>query len=152
MVPWCIYKKPSWRHDATIVNSYENQVKCEEFLRFTSSFPRPFYTRYYWSDVIKYKINNPEIDCSWPLPKAEYQRDKVGIRRNLVAMIRSSFSQCKRNAKLNLADILVCPDCRSIDLDITSEQVKCKACCSVFSVRNGIPVMYPSAETDYPGL
>lgn len=141
-----IYKKPSWRHDAYIVDSYENQLKCKEFLAFTSSFPRPFYVRYYWKNSISYKILNPDESASWPLPNVEYQKTEIGLRHHFVGLMRSLFSQGRRNANLVLFDLLACPSCHSNDLSFSDELITCKGCNQTYPVRHGVPVMYPATR------
>lgn len=141
-----IYKKPSWRHDAYLVDLYENQLKCEQFIAFTSSCPRPFYARYYWSNSINYKVVNPNVNANWPLPDVEYPKTEVGLRYHFVGLIRSLFSQTRRNAKLNLFDFLACPSCHSVDFSTSDEWITCKGCGQAYPVRRGIPVMYPATK------
>lgn len=143
-----IFKKPSWRHATYLVDLYENQLKCEQFLKFTSSCPGPFYVRYYWDHSISYKVENPDVDAAWPLPDVEYPKTKVGLRYNVVSLVRSLFSQRRRNATLSLSELLACPTCRSEDLTIAAEVITCRSCSRTYPVRDGIPVMYPAASQE----
>lgn len=138
-----IFKKPSWRHDDDIVDAYENQLKCPEFIRFTSTFPRPFYVRYYWEHVIDYDIVNHEVDAGWPLPDVVFPKTELGLRYRIVRGIRQLFSQRRRNARLELASLLACPACRAGDLNVTADQMTCQGCGTTYPVRQGIPVMCP---------
>jgi len=142
-----IFKKPSWRHESYLVDMYENQLKCEKFIAFTSNCPDPFYVRYYWNESINYSVINPDTDADWPLPEVEYSTDKVGVRSYIVSIVRSLFSQRSRNAKLNLSELIACPTCRSADLNVTGELIACKSCGQTYPVRNGIPVMYPCKQS-----
>ena len=141
-----IYKKPSWRHDAYLVDLYENQLKCKEFIAFTSSFPWPFYMRFYWEQSIKFKVTNPDVDASWELPRAEYAKAQIGIRYSLVSLIRRLFSQRRRNANISLFELLACPSCSSENLSANDALLSCKNCGQTYTIHNGIPVMYPDTK------
>ena len=143
-----IYKKPSWRHESELVDLYENQLKCREFIKFTSKAPKPFYVRYYWEDEINYRVVNPDINADWPLPNSEFVRSKISIRNHFVALIRRFFSQAKRNASLDLSEILICPSCRSNQLIFLESQIKCESCAALYLRKNGIPIMYPSTKNN----
>jgi len=142
-----IFKKRSWRHDANVVDLYERQLKDEPFLRFTSKFPWPFYTRLYWSEKITYKVVNPDIDASWSLPKDDsYAAQPLSpTRRFSVRFARWLYSQRGRNAKLNIRELIVCPTCGSGGLSWSENNVRCLDCKISYPIRRGIPVMYPAA-------
>lgn len=147
-----ILKKPSWRHDGEIVDEYERQVKDRAFIAFTSRHPAPFYMRFYWQDSIDFEIVNPEVDASWPIPSEAYTKAKLFanssgkmlIRSLYLKVIRGLFSQNSRNKKININELLRCPTCGSDVLSISAKDLSCTKCNAIYSIRNGIPIMYPA--------
>lgn len=143
-----IFKKPSWRHDTTIVDLYEHQAKDERFLRFTSTHPRPFYMRFYWSGAIPYRVINPETDAAWPLDEtgAAAPGRISPFRLWLQRSARRLFSQTRRNRNLDLSTLLACVDCRSEKLERNGPEWTCRGCGREFTSQNGIPVMFPKGQ------
>jgi uncharacterized protein YbaR (Trm112 family) len=145
-----IYKKPSWRHHETLVDLYERKLKDPQFIRFIQKHPEPFYMRFYWQGSIDYQILNPEVDISWAIPDHPSGSDvvagdglKAKVRRKAVDFMRRLFSQNRRNAKIDLLDLLQCPSCCSGALRKTEEGIRCRSCHHTYQLQGGIPIMHP---------
>jgi len=147
-----IFRKPSWRHNEEIVNMYERKVKDKKFIKFLSKHPEPFYMRFYWSDHIDFEIVNPEVDSNWPIPVQDYSTSsdgdttKASFRKFLVKVIRILCSQNRRNKKIDLFNLLICPSCNSESLSPLPDSIRCNTCGASYPIRHGIPVMYPQTQ------
>jgi uncharacterized protein YbaR (Trm112 family) len=131
---------------------YEHKLKDAEFIRFASRHPWPFYVRFYWENKIPYRMQNPEIDAGWDLPKEEARDQAMNfspprrIRSALVKSARAAFSQNSRNRNLDLLRLLRCPGCGSESLSKNSDALVCGSCGTRFPIVNDIPVMYPPGK------
>jgi len=146
-----IYKKSGWIEDAELVELYEERVKLLLTKDLMRRRPFQFHVRYYWSEQIKYQIQNPQVDLSWspPLDKPTdlHQMSRSGtgkIRDRLVVLTRKLFSQTARNRQIDVVPLLRCPSCLSEqDLIRQDEGLMCGECAVVYPMKNGVPVMYP---------
>lgn len=142
-----IYKKPSWRHDSYIVDLYERKLKDSAFIRYASTHPAPFYMRFYWRDLISFRIENPETDASWPLPPEAHAPRRKTLRSRLkslyLPLVRRLFSQNLRNRELDWLRLLQCPTCRSTNLESSDGMLKCPACQATYPVKDDVPVLFP---------
>jgi SAM-dependent methyltransferase len=145
-----IFKKPSWRHATELVDMYEHKLKDPEFIRF-ARHPWPFYVRFYWENKIPYRIQNPQTDAAWALPKEQGDESiatssfRRRIRGALVKCARLAFSQNLRNRRVDLLRLLRCPGCGSESLMRDLETLRCSGCSAGYPVMKGIPIMYPTA-------
>jgi uncharacterized protein YbaR (Trm112 family)/SAM-dependent methyltransferase len=148
-----IRKKADWLADPELVELYEDRVKPVLTRETMRKHPFDFHVRYYWNGEIDYEVLNPEVDANWNAPESSVSRHNVasGIRPMLkqavLKLTRTVFAQFRRNAKLDLTDVLACPGCHGVEFTVSQEQIKCNGCGSVYPVRNGMPVMYPPVVT-----
>lgn len=105
------------------------------FSDWVSKHPFHFHIRYYWSKNtggIKYKVINPKYEFDWEVPNSERNTFKEKfiskIKRLILVIIRKIFSQNKRNKKIDLLDLLICNNCKSLSLDRNNDGVFCKEC------------------------
>lgn len=143
-----ISKKADWCADAELVELYEACVKKILTRETMRRHPFSFHVRYYWQDNITYEILNPEVDADWSPPSGGGpQTRSPSVRQKLGSLvmrwIRVTLSQHRRNVSINLMELIACPTCRSSELTMLDDQIKCASCNQFFSVRNGIPVLCP---------
>jgi SAM-dependent methyltransferase len=138
-----IFKKPSWRHDASIVDLYESKLKCPQFLKFTRRFPQPFYVRHYWQDKIEFEVVNPDTACDWDIPEIQDRRliSRSSLRTMFLVLARRVCSQTRRNRNIDLLGLLQCPICAASDLMKRDRFVACQTCGQIYEMRNDIPIM-----------
>jgi len=147
-----IYKKPSWRPNNELVDLYEHKLKDGQFISYMKRHPVPFYMRFYWDREIAFEIVNPEVDISWPIPTDIFTNTgntgdlKQSARRSFVRILRSLFSQNRRNRTIDLLGLLRCPSCGSNVVVHESDSISCRKCSAVYSCSQGIPVMYPEGH------
>lgn len=144
-----IFRKPSWRHDTEIVDLYEKKVKDKRFIEFISAHPEPFHIRFYWSDNIDFEILNPEVNSNWPLPiqdRGGEKSKKESFRSFLRGITRLAFSQNRRNKKLDLFKILICPVCSYEKLEHFSNNLSCSQCRARYTLYKGIPHLFPVGD------
>lgn len=142
-----IRKKHNWIVDFELVELYEKQVKNILTQKTMRLHPFEFHVRYYWEDEIDYLVLNPEVDVNWVgpestrfvpvIPKFRHRLSQAALK-----LIRVIFSQNRRNSNISMQELLTCPTCQSIELDITDISIICKECAQTYSVHDGIPVMY----------
>lgn len=144
-----IRKKTSWKPDEIALlwdNKLANSVPLRNFL---ISNPDLNHMRFYWEDSIDYEIVNPECDASWPYP-IEAGRTKLPenylkyiIRSAYLATRRWLYSQNTRNKKIDVYDLLMCPNCASSAFRNFADKIMCDMCDSSYEIKNGIPRLFP---------
>jgi len=145
-----IFKKPSWRHAGELVDLYERKMKDPHFLRFVSSHPGPFYTRYYWRERIEYDVVNRDVDASWPMPAdgtGEYvplPPWRAALRKLIIRTMHLFYAQNGRNAAVDVFALLRCPTCGASELQRDTTVLTCGACGAAYEIRGGVPRMFPS--------
>jgi uncharacterized protein YbaR (Trm112 family) len=126
---------------------YENRVKKIITQETMKKNPFEFHVRLYWNNNIDYEILNPEQNIFWePIDSKE---DKYVVKRSLLDLIKlyslklanRLFSQRKRNSKIDLISLLVCPNCMSDNLSNNKNHIQCNSCEEVFSLNDGVPNM-----------
>lgn len=142
-----IRKKHNWIVGFELVELYEKQVKNILTQKTMRLYPFEFHVRYYWEDEIDCLVLNSEVDVNWVgqestrsvpvLPRLRHRLGQAALK-----LIRTIFSQNRRNSNISMQELLTCPTCQSIELDITDILIICKECAQTYSVHNGIPVMY----------
>lgn len=144
-----IRKKPAWIIEKDTVALYEHKVKPFLTRELIPRRPFAFHVRYYWHEQINYSIVNPETDASWATehdveqPVSPTLGVKARIHGLVLDLIRAVLSQNRRNRRINLFDLLICPGCKSESLAKVLEGIRCNDCGTCYAVRHGIPVMYP---------
>jgi SAM-dependent methyltransferase len=140
-----IRKKAAWRHDAEVVDLYEDRVKPVLTRHLIPRHPFEFHVRYYWEGSIAYVVINPEVDASWVAPVVHREQAVPGVagrmRQALRNFLRGLLSQRKRNASLDILPLLRCTHCHATGLVANAEVVSCMQCGSQFPVRNGVVAM-----------
>ena len=144
-----IRKKKYWYIDSDLVSLYEFSAKKIIALKTIVDEPFVFHTRFYWKNKISYKILNPNTDSSWPAPVFAHTtklstslRAKIG--KFVLYLARLFLSQNKRNRKINIESLLICPSCKSHDLVFESESIQCTSCSCTYQINHGVPEMTPS--------
>jgi len=133
-----IWKKKDWLIDKQLMNFFRNKPIEVLSPYLISRRPFHFHVRLYWEKEIKYEIMNPEIDISWKSPKSTtmWSYDDLNfigkLKTNVLRVIRSVFSQKKRNRKINLLDLVRCHFCHSEkrleESNVKTDEVVCKGC------------------------
>jgi len=149
-----IRKKSDWRLDLELVELYEQRAKVVIARDTIRRFPFQFHVRFYWVGTIDFTVLNPDVDAAWPTPPADppvlasqHSTPSARWRRRIVALLRTLWSQRRRNKRLRLADVLACPDCRSTRLSISLKSIRCQTCEAEYPVRSGTPALYPTDHT-----
>jgi SAM-dependent methyltransferase len=139
-----VRKKASWKVDDELVDLYEEKAKVIIAKKTIPQNPFAFHTRFYWRESISYEILNPMTDSSWEPPTFPYTtsvsrtvRAKLGqIGLNIT---RKIMSQNRRNSKIPIKDLLICPACKSADLKFENLQIHCQNCGTSYRDINGVP-------------
>lgn len=141
-----VRKKSMWQQDSELVELYESRAKSLITQSVIPKYPFIFHTRFYWKDHIPYVIQNPKVDSSWDPPRVAQttqlhnsMRAKLG--RLGLWLARAFFSQRKRNKQLQLINLLLCPSCRSIQLEMKENKIICNGCSKQYHVTHGVPNM-----------
>jgi hypothetical protein len=143
-----VRKKAAWINDPIISECFAAKASPGFRASLVPNHPFEFHVRYYWNAQIRLRIMNPETaipddptsECL-PLdgsPSCEAR----GLREMLRRACRLALSQRRRNASINLADLLACPICRR-GLEKRADSYECPACPKRYPVRGAIPVLTP---------
>ena len=136
-----IRKKESYIQDNEILDLFSNKVK-PIFGNIVSKKPFQFNVRFYWSKDsggIKYKILNPEYEFNWESPKTEKKEIKSStvarLKKRSLHYARKYLSQHKRNNKIDLMSLIMCPKCTS-DKFVKNKDidVSCLSCGSTYEM------------------
>ena len=108
--------------------------------------PYHFHVRLYWKDEIDYEILNPEDDCSWPhvedYPESTNQVNIISlIKSKILTLARIFLSQNIRNRKLNVNELLRCPNCFDDNLAEKNNKIDCGNCGISYQIDNGIRIL-----------
>ncbi len=146
-----IRKKTGWCVDQELVELYEQRAKLWVAGEAIPRHPFDFHVRYFWSDRIDHEILNPDDDAAWVPPETLRPSPPAigGLRKRLLGVLRSLFSQGARNRQIDLVSLMRCPVCKRGSLRSEGATLVCAGCESVHPVRDGIPVMIPSANTPF---
>jgi SAM-dependent methyltransferase len=141
-----VRKKPAWLHDPGLVELYEERAKNLIAGSVIPSNPFTFHTRLYWTDQIPYRIVNPEVDANWTPPEMKLTTQvQMSLRAKLgrlgLATARALLSQKQRNSQIQLADLLQCPTCKSMELKFSDSVVVCSGCGRQYDVVANVPHM-----------
>jgi hypothetical protein len=123
--------------DPELVELYEARLKrSARWMRLLREDPFSFHLRHYWSRAaggIRYELvrlppgeapafsGGDAVGAPTPPPSR-------GARQLLVAAARGLFSQPRRNARLDLADLLRCPDCGGDAFASSPHAFTCRGC------------------------
>jgi SAM-dependent methyltransferase len=143
-----IRKKPFWIVDQDLVELYE--IRFKRFLTQDIMRQKPFifHMRYYWNEKIDFFIVNPETDSSWQpiidnVSLIQPQSFKKRVRSIFIDSLRYLLSQNRRNRKIDLLELMICPTCGSEQLQSGPNCVHCLTCKALYQIQNNMPLMYP---------
>lgn len=143
-----IRKKPFWVVDQDVVELYDkrfNRFLTQDVMR---KKPFIFHVRYYWNEKIDFTIVNPNTDSSWQLPMDDVspvqpQSIKKKVRTILIDLLRYLLSQNRRNRKIDLLELMICPTCGSEQLQSGPDAFQCLTCKALYQIQNNVPLMHP---------
>jgi len=139
-----LFKKSNWVEDSYLVDLYEGNIKEIITKQTIPNNPLDFHVRYYWNNKIDFEVLNPNTDANWLAPPsiAGYQRVKPSIKNKLnfflQGIVRSLFSQSRRNKSINVEELLRCPKCKSENISNVQSKVICQECSTIFSTRGNL--------------
>ncbi len=131
-----IRKKKNYIEDKELYSLFTAKAS-QVFPHWMGQYPFEFHVRYYWSKDtggIKFKIENPEIDCNWPVPSeseevsVERKSFVAKIKSGILSIIRSLFSQNNRNRSIDVSSLLMCSNCQSENFKINELTADCNEC------------------------
>ncbi len=144
-----IRKKPSWTYDKDLVELYEKFAKPIITNETIPEHPAEFHMRYFWQDVIKFNIVNPEVDASWKAPISSHDENpkeldiKDKFRLSVLKLIRILFSQNKRNANLDILPLMRCSKCHSENIKKSSvSEIVCNSCDTYYQIDHNVFFMH----------
>jgi hypothetical protein len=127
-----IHKKASSKPDEYL-NKLDIVKKIPEWNKFFYNNPALFHVRYFWENEIKYKIVNPELKADWidnitvkPSDVIDGNIEANDLRSTGLKLLRK-FSKAKKSRKVNLKNILACPECHN-DLVEEENYFTCSKC------------------------
>ena len=144
-----IRKKPSWKYTEISKEWDENLKHSKIFNKFLVNNPEAHHLRYYWKEKINFEILNDEIDCSWEYPKSLSEKKqqpstlKNKIQNFYLSSRRKLLSQNKRNRKLDIISLLLCPICKKGGFKAINSILSCTNCNREFPYKDGIPHLFP---------
>jgi uncharacterized protein YbaR (Trm112 family) len=144
-----IRKKQGPVVDQELAELYQSRVSPLIGGRLIPQRPFDFHVRFYWKDRIDFQVVNPTVDAAWPTKEAEVVGAHTArsgiplIKERLLDGCRLLLSQRSRNRSLSLLELLRCPSCTAESLSSTGSALTCSQCRTQYSIRNGIPVLYP---------
>ena len=133
-----IAKKPQASHDQVLSAILAGPARAS-WQRVLSMHPELFHVRFYWHDVIPYRILNENVDASWiggitppgpPPPDRLAESWRETCYQLAVDLANSVFVKLtgRGGRTVDLDSILVCPDCRgSLALE-GPRGYRCKQC------------------------
>lgn len=136
-----IHKKSSAKPDR-FLNELDLIKRSAKWNRLFYGNPKLFHVRYFWKDIINFKIINPEISSEWFVePKASEPHDKVfetnghqsDLRSKGLAALRS-WHKFRKKSRVDLVRLLVCPDCHG-SLVIVADLAICERCQLPYSMQ-----------------
>lgn len=150
-----IRKKPGHIVEHETVELYEHRVKPFLTRELIPKRPFAFHVRYYWQGAIDYSVVNPDTDASWAAEEvvkldAPIPGVKARIQAYALDAARSLLSQRRRNKKIDLFGLLMCPICSSEHLSKDMESIRCVDCAAVYPVKQGVPAMFASINKGEP--
>jgi SAM-dependent methyltransferase len=143
-----IRKKTAHIVEHETVELYEHRVKPFLTGELIPKRPFAFHVRYYWDEKIDFRVLNPEADASWEVKvlitkAAEPSLSiKARVQAYVLDIARKVLSQSGRNKEIELFNLLMCPNCNSDSLVKIPNAIKCNNCNSVYTEKNGIPLMF----------
>ena len=154
-----IRKKQSWKPDEIATFWDVKLAKSKLLSDFLRVNPDLNHLRFYWKDYIDYEIVNPETNAEWPYPEEAVANSKARtgsnvsfmqrIREWYLSVRRTLLSQNKRNANINVFELIRCPTCHSDKLippplSLSSDVLCCPQCKTTYEISQGVPKLFPA--------
>lgn len=141
-----IRKKQAAVADGDLVELYEDRVKPVLTGETIRRHPFAFHVRHYWENQIAFAVVNPEVDAGWPAPAGKERPIEAtaaaGLRAAVASLLRTFFSQRRRNATIDLLSLLRCPACEGEALHRGTAAITCTTCGVAYPVRDGRPHLF----------
>jgi uncharacterized protein YbaR (Trm112 family)/SAM-dependent methyltransferase len=160
-----IRKKPSWKPDEIATLWDVKLANSKPLLNCLRINPDLNHLRFYWKDHIDYEIANPETNAEWSYPEEASVNSQARMTSNLSFMQRvrewylytrrKLLSQNKRNANINLIELIRCPTCHSEKLELSPtviEVLHCPRCKTTYKISQGVPKLFPANIDDFNKL
>jgi SAM-dependent methyltransferase/uncharacterized protein YbaR (Trm112 family) len=146
-----IRKKSSWIMDQELFELYVNRFNYLITQNIMRKKPFLFHVRYYWQETINFLIINPDTASSWQQfindeANVQLRNYRQKIRTIFIDSIRFLLSQTRRNRKINLLKLMICPTCGSEQLEYGTDGFKCLTCNAFYQMQNNVPLMYPKNQ------
>lgn len=151
-----IRKKSNWKPDE-IADLWDVKLaKSKPLFDFLRVNPDLNHLRFYWKSHINYQIVNPETNAEWPYPEEASVNSQARKNLNLsfiqrfrdwyLNARRMLLSQTKRNANINIFELIRCPTCHSDRLDppLSSGRLFCPQCKTTYEISKDIPRLFPA--------
>lgn len=152
-----IRKKPSWKPDEIATLWDVKLAKSKPLFDFLRINPDLNHLRFYWKNNIDYEVVNPETNAEWPYPVEATVNSQARMSSNVSFMQsvrewylsarRVLFSQNKRNANINIFELIRCPSCHSEQIGIpppASQALSCPQCNTTYEISQGVPKLFPA--------
>jgi len=136
-----IHKKPEARPDR-VISSMKIVPRDDRWTRLFYERPQLFHVRYFWRGKINFVVVNADVDMAWfggedaAEPQVEAQGEDSLIRGFVKRGIRL-YRRTGGRAPVDLAKLLVCPDCRG-PLARSEQVYQCQACAASYA-NAGLP-------------
>jgi uncharacterized protein YbaR (Trm112 family) len=160
-----IRKKPSWKPDEIATLWDVKLANSKPLLNCLRINPDLNHLRFYWKDHIDYEIANPETNAEWSYPEGASVNSQARMHSNLTFMQRvrewylnarrKFLSQNKRNANINLIELIRCPTCHAEKLELSLtviEVLRCSRCKTTYKISQGVPKLFPANIDDFNKL
>lgn len=141
-----IRKKTAWTPDADLVDLYEARAKSLFTRELMPRHPFAFHVRHFWAGAIDYEIMNPEADAGWAAspPDPGERAPAIPFKTRILNWLRPLLSRARAGQPVDLAAVVICPDCSAEKLTWQAASITCNGCQAVFAIVNGIPVLHPT--------
>ena len=115
-------------------------IKNKRWNKLFYSDPDLFHVRYFWKDQIKFRVINPEVDADWVnhIPVRQSATEEISSKYNAIDLrsyglkLLRKIYKLRKNTKVNLSSILVCPECHN-KLSENEVEFICNKCKIKFS-------------------
>ena len=129
-----IRKKKGPMEDPEVNKLFLNKFR-KIFHKATSIDPFLFHVRLYWDksvNPINYEIINSKYQFDWDVKNSEFKEYKLtgmaNLKRIILNLFNRTLSQTSRNKKIDIHNLLMCPNCKDSNLIKNVDGIECIAC------------------------